>query len=184
MSNTELCRYHTLNKEITLEEVQKLVDKTKANKAVGVKEFPNQVFKAPNMVKFLHCLFQTCFQIGIISSVWNESIIKPISKSAEVDPRVPLNYSGISLISTVYKLYSGILNNRLNNYLETHGLLVDEQNGFSKSGACIDHIYVISSVVRASLQVGENTFACFVDFKKAFDWIVESSTICGQDKLY
>ena len=37
--------------------------------------------------------------------------------------------SFMSLMSAVYKLYSGILNIRLKNDLETHGLLVEEQNG-------------------------------------------------------
>ena len=49
MTNTKLCRYHTLNKEITLEKVQKVVDIAKVNKAVDVKELLNEVLKAPNM---------------------------------------------------------------------------------------------------------------------------------------
>lgn len=63
-------------------------------------------------------------------------------------------------------MFSGILNNRL--YIETNGILVDEQNGFRKHRACIDHIYVLSSVIRARLQENKS---CFVDFKKAFDWV-------------
>ena len=91
------------------QEVQKVVDKAKVNKAVGVEELPNEVLITPNLVNILYCLFQTCFQNGIIPFVWNKSIIKPIPLS---DPRVPLNYRGISLISAMYKLYSSILNNR------------------------------------------------------------------------
>jgi len=49
--------------------------------------------------------------------------------------------------------------------------MVDEQNGFTKNRACIDYIYVLSSVVRACLDRGKSTFACFVDFKKAFDCV-------------
>lgn len=40
-----------------------------------------------------------------------------------------------------------------------------------KNRACIDHIYKLSSVVRARLEEGKSTFASFVDFKKAFDCI-------------
>lgn len=60
------------------------------------------------------------------------SIIKPIPKSAKNDPRIPLNYRGISLLSTVYKRYSNILNARLTEYLESIEYLVDEQNGLRK----------------------------------------------------
>lgn len=63
------------------------------------------------MLNILCCLFQNCFQHGITPSVWNKSIIKPMPKSAKADSKVPLNYRGIRLISAVYKLYSGVLNN-------------------------------------------------------------------------
>jgi hypothetical protein len=43
--------------------------------------------------------------------------VNPIPKSSKNDPRVPLHYGGISLLSTVYKLYSSILN-RLITFLE------------------------------------------------------------------
>lgn len=42
------------------------------------------------------------------------------------------------------------------------------QNGFRKNRSCIDHIYVLSSVVRARLEKDKSTFAFIVDFKKAF----------------
>ena len=48
---------------------------------------------------------------------------------------------------------------------------MDEQNGFRAKRACIDHIYALSSVVRARLEGDKETFVCFVDFQKAFDWV-------------
>lgn len=45
---------------------------------------------------------------------------------------------------------------------------MDEQNGFRKNRACINHFYALYSVVGARLLEGKNTYACFVDFKKAF----------------
>ena len=80
-----------------------------------------------------------------------------------------MNYRGISLLSCVYKLYSGILNQRLLNYLETSGFLAEEQNGFRKGRSCIDHIYSLSTIVYSRLQEGRPTFCGFVDFHKAFD---------------
>ena len=49
--------------------------------------------------------------------------------------------------------------------------MVDEQNGFRKHRACIDHIYSLSTIVRTRLSQNKSTFICFVDFKKAFDWV-------------
>jgi len=160
-----------LNIDISLEEVQKVIDRTKPYKAVGVDELSNEVLKCPKLLNTLHVLFQYCFKNGTVPSVWYRSIIKPIPKTTQADPRVPLNYRGISLLNTACKVFSGILNNRLSEYIETNRILVDEQNGFRKHRTCIDHIYVLSSVIRARLQENQSTFVCFVDFKKAFDWV-------------
>uniref|UniRef100_A0A3B3DMD0 Reverse transcriptase domain-containing protein n=1 Tax=Oryzias melastigma TaxID=30732 RepID=A0A3B3DMD0_ORYME len=134
------CINDLLNQEITVEEVQIVIAKTKPYKAVGVDEISNEVLKCPKLLEPLHCLFTYCFQTGFIPSVWYQSIIKPIPKSSQADPRIPLNYRGISLMSTVYKVFSGILNNRLCEFIEVNKILVDEQNGFRKNRACIDHI--------------------------------------------
>ena len=74
-------------------------------------------------------------------TVWLRAIITPIPKGATVDPCIPLNYRGISLLSSVAKTYSGILNNRLVKYLNETNFLADEQNGFRKNRSCNDHIF-------------------------------------------
>ena len=136
-----------------------------------MEDIPNEVSKSPPLLNMLFCLFRFCFKHSIVPSVWYKSIIKPIPKSSKNDPRIPLNYRGISLLSTVYKLYSSILNARLTEYLETEEYLVDEQNGFRRSRACIDHIHTILTIVRTRIAENKSTFVCFVDFQKAFDWV-------------
>ena len=116
-------------------------------------------------------LFQCCFNNGIIPTHWLKSIIKPIPKSSKNDPKLPLSYRGISLLNCACKLYSSLLNVRLVDHLERIGLLVDEQNGFRRGRACIDHIYVLTSIVRTNIKDGGSIFAGFIDFRKAFDWI-------------
>ena len=69
----------------------------------------------------------------------------------------------------IAKIYSSILNARLQKYLEQNKILVDEQNGFRASRSCIDHIFVLVSVLRNRKQLGKDTFLAFIDYKKAFD---------------
>ncbi len=95
----------------------------------------------------------------------------PIPKLTKNDPRVPLNYRGVSLLSTVYKLFSNILNSRLSQYLEDENILEEEQNGFRKHKSCLDHIYTLCTVIRARIFEGKSTFVCFIDFQKAFDCV-------------
>ena len=42
-------------------------------------------------------------------------------------------------------------------------------NGFRKLRSCIDYIYVLYTTVKNRLLHNKETFACFVDAKKAFD---------------
>ena len=54
-----------------------------------------------------------CFESNIIPSDWRRAIVCPIFKDINSVPRIPLNYRGISLLSTINKIYSSVLNNRL-----------------------------------------------------------------------
>ena len=69
----------------------------------------------------------------------------------------------------VAKLYSSILNRRLQKFLEENKILEEEQNGFRASRSCIDHIVVLCSILRNRKALGLNTFLSFIDFQKAFD---------------
>ncbi len=160
-----------INKQIEISEVRKVVNKAKLGKAYGTDCIPNDVLKNDNMIKAMHSLFQTCFDYGMIPSVWTEAIICPIPKSRTNDPRIPLNYRGLSILSCVYKLYSSLLNNRVLSYLEENNLLHDEQNGFRKNRSCADHIFTISSIVKNKLNDNASVYAAYVDFRKAFDMV-------------
>ena len=126
----------------------------------------------------------------IIPSAWSEAIIIPILKSKESDPRIPLNYRGISLLSCISKLYGYILNQRLSTFLNNKKILVDEQNGFRKERSCIDHIFVLHSVVNNRINQKLETFSAFLDLKKAFasvqrDFLLYKLNNIGTDgKMY
>ncbi len=111
------------------------------------------------------------FDIGLIPSIWSQGIIKPIPKVSLLDPRNSMQYWGISLPSTIYKIYSGMLNSRLINYMESNNIYADEQNGFRPGRSYTDHIYTLTSVLRHRQAKGESTFVCFIDAEKVFDKI-------------
>lgn len=155
-----------LNKNFTTEEVKKATMRLKTRKSVEVDLLPNEILKNYKAIEILTELFQLCFDISIIPENWSKSIIKPIPKSANDDPRIPLNYRGISLISCVAKLFSSILNERISMYLETNNILADEQNGFRKKRSCTDSLH---SILKNRKLNGRNNFVTFIDFSKAFD---------------
>ena len=101
-------------------------------------------------------------------SVFSTSDIKPIPKK-DKDPRDPLNNRCITIMCCIAKIYSSVLNARLQAFLDSNEILVDEQNGFRASRSCIDHIFTLVTVLRNRKSQGKSTFLSFNDFKKAFD---------------
>ena len=145
------------------------------NKAVGIDNLPYEVFKNGLSHKLVLNLPKVCFDSGNIPSIWCKFIIKPIPKGKSRNPRAPTTYRGISLLCTLGKLYSSSLNLRLCTYLEQNILLHDGQNGFRKNRACIDRLFVLTSIIRNRKLKSENTYAYFVDMKKAYDYLARDS---------
>ena len=127
-----------------------------------------EILCQPQLLNFLYGLFNVCFRKGIVPSDWAKSNIKPIPKPGK-DSMVPLNNRGISLMSTVAKVYNSILNQRLCIYTAITNTLSDEQNGFRKNRSCLDHLFSLTAIIRYRKLTGYPTYTCFVDFSKAFD---------------
>ncbi len=83
---------------------------------------------------------------------WLKAVITPIPKRSNKDSNVPLNYKGISILSFVSKVFSGINNARVMNYCELCDLLVDEQCGRKKNRSCVDQLFTVTSLVRYILS--------------------------------
>ncbi len=75
-------------------------------------------------------LFNLCFEKQIFPSSWRKSIINTVPKNSTSDQIEPSNYRGISVACAMYKVYCGVLNNRLVTLAEINGLITNEQNGF------------------------------------------------------
>ena len=71
--------------------------------------------------------------------------------------------------SCVAKAFAKIINNRLCNHLESNNLLCEEQNGLCKGHSCQDYISSLYFLIENRKLNKHDTYACFVDFKKAFD---------------
>ena len=157
-----------LNAPITLQETHNAILAAKNGKAVGIDNVANEIIKLPVLQGILHKLYQTCFEKNLIPSIWYKAIIQPILKRGK-DPLLPLNHRGISLMSTVAKIFSAIINKRLSDYLENHKIYAEEQNGFRRLRSCLDHLFTLTTVIRNRKMQKLPTYCAFIDFEKAFD---------------
>eukprot|EP00732_Lithocolla_globosa_P005783 Lithocolla_globosa_v1_NODE_6236_length_1118_cov_427.875823.p1 type:complete len:152 gc:universal NODE_6236_length_1118_cov_427.875823:673-218(-) len=132
---------------ISIDEVRRVVNSASNDKAVGFDQIHNKIMKTETSIKFLHSLFNFCFQNSVIPLVWLKGVIHPIPKDRKLDQTLPLNYRGITLLSCVMKHYCKILNNRLTDWVEM-SRLNDEQKGFRSLRGCLDHCFSLVSIIK------------------------------------
>ena len=158
-----------LNSPITYQEVKQAVYHARLKKSTGIDNIPAEVLRNEQCIDILFKIINYSFKLGKVPDEWQRGIINPIFKSG--DASSPLNYRPITLLSIPCKIYANILNKRLVSWLDDHDILNEGQNGFRSSRSCLDHIYSLHSIIKNRKHLRKDTFACFIDFKKAFDTV-------------
>jgi len=165
-----------INSEISLNEVLDAKTKLKNNKAGGADDLINEfIIHSPELMLELICkLFNLVLDSGLIPSTWTLGIVIPIykNKGAKNDPN---NFRGITLLSSLGKLFTSILNTRLTNYIEGTGLLGEDQAGFRQGYSTLDHVFTLKCIIDIYLKKRKKLYCAFVDYKKAFDLINRSA---------
>ena len=87
------------------------------------------------------------------------------------------NYRGITLLSVFGKLFSRVLNNRLDKWAEEYNVYIEAQSGFRAGMGSVDNIFVLHGAVKHCLSEGKRLYATFVDFTKAFDYVVRENLL-------
>ena len=107
------------------------------------------------MCNALNKLFKVILSTGLNPDSWRTWVNVPIYKSG--DPANPSNNRGITLNSSLGKLFCQILNNIKVDYLEDYNLFSKEQAGFKKGFWTADHTFVYERAltnISASRMVG------------------------------
>lgn len=102
-------------------------------------------------------------------SSFKKSIIFPIHKKGDLN--AVENYRGISFMNVIAKIFCGVLINRLENWVDVNNILTEVQAGFRKNYSTVDHIFTLTSIVKAFQARNKKVYTLFVDFKAAFDLV-------------
>jgi hypothetical protein len=122
---------NTDDNEITLDEFNKALKNLKGNTSPGISKITGNIIKAikhyhPTILK----VFQIFYKNSIILDHWRESLIKLIYKE-KGDTGDFNNYRPISLLDCIYKLFSNIINNKIQkHFYYNNKLLNSQQFGF------------------------------------------------------
>ena len=182
----------SLEGEITEGEVFKAIRAVKNNKAAGPDGIIGEFLKhaAVPLVPYLVKLFNKLFESGSYPKSWTEALIQPLYKKG--DQNKPDNYRGISLLNILSKLYSSILNDRINAWIEDQRRISENQAGFRKKRSTIDHVFTMYAIIKKQLLYHKKLYVAFIDFKKAFDcvdrdklWhVLKNAGIKSNSKMY
>jgi hypothetical protein len=133
-----------INKYIDKNEILNCIKKLKCNKASGEDYITNEYIKATatQFINIYEKLFNVIFDTGIIPDIWLIGSIKPIfkNKGNKYDPN---NFRPITILSCLGKLFTSILNDRLNTFSEEFKVLNESQCGFRKQYSTIDSIFIL-----------------------------------------
>ncbi|KAK3523520.1 hypothetical protein QTP70_001888 [Hemibagrus guttatus] len=152
---------------ITQAEVTEVVQQLLGGKAPGVDEIRPEYLKSLDVVElsWLTRLCNIAWRSGTVPLDWVTGVVVPLFKKG--DRRVCSNYRGITLLSLPGKVYSRVLERRVQPLVEPR--IQEEQCGFRPSRGTLDQLYTLHRVLEGLWEFAQPVHMCFVDLEKAFD---------------
>ena len=170
-----VCAFDELNLPLTCDELQEAIKQLKCGKSGGEDLLLNEffIYGFQELRPYLLNLFNYIFDNGIFPEAWSDGLMVPLHKKGNL--KVLNNYRGITLLSVLGKLFTRILNNRLMSWAESYGIYVEAQYGFRPRRGTVDSIFIIHNVINKFIDEGQTLYTFFVDFSKAFDFVVHDN---------
>ena len=154
-----------------MEEVEKGVRHLKKGKSPGEDHILSEFidYGKEHFKQILVDIFNKLYVNGYFPDKWSTGVIVPIYKKG--DKSNPSNYRGITLTSTMSKLMTYLLNERLLHWLDYNDLSSQSQFAYKPGYSIIDAVYVLQTAIAQNKPL---THCAFIDFTKAFDKIDRS----------
>ena len=159
-----------LDSQPSLEELGKALDSLAPGKAPGNDGIPAEVLKChkESLVIELHRLLCLCWRDGSVPQDMRDANIVTLYKN-KGDRSDCNNYRGISLLSTVGKLFARVALKRLQVLAER--VYPDSQCGFRADRSTIDMVFSLRQLQEKCREQRQPLFVAFIDLTKAFDLV-------------
>ena len=150
-----------LDGRVTNEELKNAFNKMKMGKSVGPDQILGEYLKSfwrvaeGTLLRVINLIFSN----HIYPSSWTKNFLKPIYK--KLDVKNTDNYRGLAIGSAFAKLFSSILLNRLNKYIEDKKLISPYQIGFMKGCRTSDHVFLLKTAIDKIVKNGGEAICCF-----------------------
>ena len=150
------------------DEISDALKKIKKYKAPGFDNIQAELLRngGNSLLDELEDLYRQIWSEEKIPDIWRKGIITIVPKSGDIS--VCSNNRGITLLSVALKLLNRILVSRITPELDK--VLRYNQAGFRKGRSCGEQIFVIRQLFERCKEYSNHPlYACFVDYKAAFD---------------
>ncbi|UYV72706.1 hypothetical protein LAZ67_10000374 [Cordylochernes scorpioides] len=117
--------------------------------------------------KVLTTIFDFCFRLQKILPQWKKSSTVLIYKKRRKKNN-PENWRPIALGNTIGKLYSAIIADRIKRFATNTNLISSPQKGFLEYEGCLEHNFVLQSLIEETKRAGREICIGWIDLANAF----------------
>lgn len=164
--------------KVTTDEVYGYIKKLKNKKAPGIDGIPNvMIKKIPQIgIELLTYLINKTLELSYYPNIFKHAKLIPIPKPGKPTD-LPINYRPISLLSSLNKLIEKVIKNRLDQHIEEHNILRNEQFGFRNYHSTIAQLARICDNATDAFNLNKYTGLALFDIEKAFDTMWQNGLI-------
>ena len=148
-----------LIKEVSIdrERIRKAIMRLKNNAAPGPDGIPVSFLKTfvDYIVEPLEIIYRNSIESKIFPRIWKLMHITPIRKPGK-PKSLPSSYRPVGLTSHLGKVLESVVKDQLHDFIETYGLLSENQHGFRKRKSCISQLLIHSEMIMKALENGNN----------------------------
>ena len=169
----------TLNARITLSEYRAAKKRMHTGKAVGIDGIPFEMIRG-KMINgelvsefddMMLYMFNLILTSGKYPDAWRLAVLVPLLKGVALDASLPTNYRGITLLSSLSKLFANILEKRLSIFQWETGTISKVQFGFTRDRRTLDPVFILDTLIDQARASKSQLYVAFVDFQKAYDFV-------------
>ena len=156
---------------ITTEKVIEALSQLNPKKAPGINGISVRLLRdtIDVIAEPLANIFNLSFRTAIFPDDWKLAKISPIFKDGTKNDCG--NYRPISVISTVVKLFEGIVYHQLRSFIAANNILIDQQSGFRPKHSTETALISSTNEWLLNMDKGFVNGVLFLDLKKAFNTV-------------
>ena len=156
----------------TPKEIKSTIKKFKNNKAPGPDEVTYTVLKKlpKKGIVFITKIINSIMLKGYYPELWKTAKVIVLLKPNK-NPALALSYRPISLLSHLSKITEKVIGKRVDDFIQSKKILIDEQFGFRNKHNTVQQLARLTNHISKEFNNKRHTGALFLDMEKAFDTV-------------